>query len=72
MAKCSQHLGFTWTIGPNRQYCKVDIEVSEIDTDIPLDEQLKKVDGTLDGVWKYILKRMDAEVEEVTKKLEST
>ena len=72
MAKCSQHLGFTWTIGPNRQYCKVDIEVSEIDTDIPLDEQLKKVDGALDGVWKYILKRMDTEVEEVTKKFEST
>ena len=72
MAKISQGLSFTFRVGQaSNQYCKVNIEISEIDTDLPLDEQIKKVDDTLDVVWNHMRERIDNQIDEVLKEQES-
>ncbi len=72
MAKISQGLSFTFRVGQaSNQYCKVNIEVSEIDTELPLDEQIKKVDDTLDVVWNHMRERIDNQIDEVLKEQES-
>ena len=72
MAKISQSLSFTFRVGQaSNQYCKVNLEVSEIDTELPLDAQLEKVDNTLDVIWKHMRDRIDNQIEEVLKEQES-
>ena len=72
MAKISQGLSFTFRVGQaSNQYCKVNIEVSEIDTELPLDEQIKKVDDTLDVVWNHMRERIHNQIDEVLKEQES-
>ena len=72
MAKISQGLSFTFRVGQaSNQYCKFNIEVSEIDTELPLDEQIKKVDDTLDVVWNHMRERIDNQIDEVLKEQES-
>ena len=72
MAQISQGLSFTFRVGQaSNQYCKVNIEVSEIDTELPLDEQIKKVDDTLDVVWNHMRERIDNQIDEVLKEQES-
>jgi len=68
MAKIAQSLSFTFRVGQaSNQYCKVNLEVSDIDTELPLDVQLQKIDNTLDGIWKHIRDRIDNQIEEVLK-----
>ena len=72
MAKISQSLSFTFRVGQaSNQYCKVNLEVSEIDTELPLDAQLEKVDNTLDVIWNHMRDRIDNQIEEVLKEQES-
>ena len=72
MAKISQSLSFTFRVGQaSNQYCKVNLEVSEIDTELPLDAQLEKVDNTLDVIWQHMRDRIDNQIEEVLKEQES-
>jgi len=72
MAKISQSLSFTFRVGQaSNQYCKVNLEVSEIDTELPLDAQLEKVDNTLDVIWQHMRDRIDNQIEEILKEQES-
>jgi len=72
MAKISQSLSFTFRVGQaSNQYCKVNLEVSEIDTELPLDAQLEKVDNTLDVIWQHMRDRIDNQIEEVLKEQEA-
>ena len=72
MAKISQSLSFTFRVGQaSNQYCKVNLELSEIDTELPLDAQLEKVDNTLDVIWNHMRDRIDNQIEEVLKEQES-
>ncbi|MBI2020118.1 hypothetical protein HYS94_01740 [Candidatus Daviesbacteria bacterium] len=67
MAKISQQLSFTFRIGVDQkgQFAKVTVQIDEIDTELPIKEQLEKVDGALDKVWAYIKKKVDAQIDEV-------
>ena len=72
MAKISQSLSITFRVGQaSNQYCKVNLEVSEIDTELPLDAQLEKVDNTLDVIWQHMRDRIDIQIEEVLKEQEA-
>ena len=44
MAKIGVKLGFTYRVGDlnNNQYGRIDLDIHDIDTDLPLDEQLDK------------------------------
>ena len=71
MAKISQSLGFTFRLGSDprsNQYGKVSLEISEIDTTLPIEPQLEEVKKGLDAIWKFIYAQVDKEVEKVLEK----
>ena len=67
MAEVSMHLGFTFSVGDLtlNQYGRIDLNVDQIDTELPIDEQLAEVGVTTDNVWKYLKNKIDSQMEEV-------
>ena len=65
MAKVSMHLGFTFRVGdlsPN-QYGRIDLSFDQIDTELPLDEQLADAGNTADQVWDVLKTKIDSQVD---------
>ena len=52
MAKVSVHLGFTFRVGPleTNQYSRIDVDVRDIDTELPVREQMNEASKALDQV----------------------
>ena len=65
MAKVSMHLGFTFRVGDlaTNQNGRIDMNVDQIDTELPLDEQLEDSKRTADGVWKYLRESIDTKID---------
>ena len=72
MAKVDAHLGFTFRVGPleTNQYGRVDLTVSQIDTDLPVEPQLEESKKVADVVWEFIKGKVDAQIEEMLDKSE--
>ena len=53
MAKIDVHLGFTFRVGDmnSNQYSRVDVTISDVDSDLPIENQLDKSKETIDKVW---------------------
>ena len=64
MAKVSMHLGFTFRVGDlaQNQYGRLDLSIDQIDTDLPVDEQLEAVGYTADQVWDVLRTSVDSEL----------
>lgn len=69
MPKVSQSLSFTFRIGGQNsgQFAKVNIDISEIETSLPIEPQLEEAKIALNKTWPFILKAVDAEVDKVQK-----
>ena len=67
MAKVSVKLGFTFRVGDlqTNQYGRVDLSVDHIDTELPLDQQLDDAKRTAEGVWEFVKKKVDSQIDEV-------
>ena len=67
MAKVSMHLGFTFRIGElsTNQYARVDLNVDQIDTEVPVDTQLAEVKDTAAKIWDFIQGEVDNKIEAV-------
>ena len=67
MAKVSMHLGFTFRVGElsTNQYGRIDLSIDQIDTELPIDEQLADVGYTADQVWDVLQAKVDAQLENV-------
>ena len=67
MAKVDVHLGFTFRVGPleQNQYGRVDLTVSQIDTELPVEPQLEESKKVADVVWDFIKGKIDSQIEEV-------
>ena len=67
MAKISVHLGFTFRVGPidQNQYGRVDLTVSQIDTELPVEPQLKESKEVADVVWDFVKGKVDAQIEDM-------
>jgi hypothetical protein len=68
MAKLSTNMHLTLRIGrmESNQYVKFGVEVSEIDTEQPLDEQLKKVRETIPQAINAVMEELEKQVDVVT------
>jgi hypothetical protein len=64
MPKISESFSYTFKPGTD-QWAKVQVEIHEIDTELPLDEQLAQVGDAVDRVWLYLRNQVDAKVEEI-------
>ena len=67
MANVSVKLGFTFRVGDlqTNQYGRVDLSVDQIDTELPLDQQLDDAKRTAEGVWEFVKKKVDSQIDEV-------
>ena len=70
MAKVGVKLGFTFRVGPldTNQYARMDMEVHDIDTELPIDEQLKDAGLTIDKAYTVIHDKVDEEIKNVLMK----
>tara|TARA_Y100000296_G_C5093480_1_gene216130 strand:- start:257 stop:475 length:219 start_codon:yes stop_codon:yes gene_type:complete len=67
MAKVDVHLGFTFRVGPleQNQYGRVDLTVSQIDTELPVEAQLEESKEVADVIWDFVKGKIDAQIEEM-------
>ena len=67
MAKVSVHLGFTFRVGPldTNQYSRIDVDVREIDTDLPIAAQLEEAGQAVNDVWNVVRHHVDEKSENV-------
>ncbi len=67
MAKIDIHLGFTFRVGDvnSNQYSRVDVTVGDVDTDLPIEDQLDKSKETVDKVWEEVRKQVDSKIDEI-------
>ncbi len=67
MAKVSMHLGFTFRVGDlsTNQYGRIDMNIDQIDTELPLDQQLDDSKRTADGIWKYLRESIDVKIDDI-------
>ena len=67
MAKISMHLGFTFRVGDlqTNQYGRIDLSVDQIDTELPIQQQLEESKEAADQVWTFIKERVDHDIDEM-------
>jgi len=65
MAKVSMHLGFTFRVGDlsTNQYGRIDYSIDQIDTELPIDDQLENVGLVADKVWEVLKTKVDDQLE---------
>jgi len=67
MAKIDIHLGFTFRVGDvnSNQYSRVDVTIGDVDTNLPIEDQLDKSKETVDKVWEEVRKQVDNKIDEI-------
>ena len=70
MAKVSVHLGFTFRVGDlaTNQYGRVDLSIDQIDTSLPINQQIDEAGMVADQVWAVLKSRVDAQIDGVLDK----
>ena len=64
MAKIKQT--FSYTFQPKQgQWSKMELEIDEIDSEIPIADQLKALDGHVELTWKYVKNKIDGQVGDI-------
>ena len=67
MPKVSVHIGFTFRVGPldQNQYGRIDLNIDQIDTDLPLDKQLEESKAIADTVFEVAKAKVDAQIDDM-------
>ena len=67
MPKVSMHLGFTFRVGDlqTNQYGRIDLSFDQIDTELPIQQQLEESKEAADQVWTFIKERVDHDIDEM-------
>ena len=67
MAKVSMHLGFTFRVGElsTNQYGRIDLSVDQIDTGLPIEQQLEESKDAAEQVWTFIKTKVDSNIDEM-------
>ena len=67
MAKISMHLGFTFRVGElsTNQYGRIDLSVDQIDTELPIEQQLEESKDAAEQVWTFIKTKVDSNIDEM-------
>ena len=67
MAKVSVHLGFTFRIGAldKNQYSRIDVDVRDIDTELPVSAQLEEAGKAVEEAWTVFRQAVDEKIENV-------
>ena len=63
------HIGFTFRVCPldQNQYGRIDLTLDQIDTELPIQDQLTEAETVSDEVYKFLKKKVDGEKPHPTK-----
>ena len=61
------HLGFTFRVGESstNQYGRIDLSVDQIDTELPIKQQLEESKDAAEQVWKFLKTKVDSNIDEM-------
>ena len=61
------HLGFTFRVGDlsTNQYGRIDLSVDQIDTELPIEQQLEDSKNAAENVWNFVKESVDTRIDEV-------
>ena len=67
MAMVSMHLGFTFRVGDlqTNQYGRIDLSVDQIDTELPIEQQLEDSKNAAENVWNFVKESVDTRIDEI-------
>ena len=67
MAKVSVHLGFTFRVGPleTNQYSRIDVDVRDVDTELPVSAQLEEAGKAVSDVWDVVRQNVDEKIDAI-------
>ena len=67
MAKVSMHLGFTLREGDlqTNQYGRIDLAGDQIDTELPIEQQLEDSKNAAENVWNFVKESVDTRIDEI-------
>jgi len=67
MTKVSMHLGFTFRVGDlsTNQYGRMDLSVDQIDTELPIKQQLEESKDAAEHIWQFIKTNVDANIDDI-------
>ena len=67
MAKVSMHLGFTFRVGDlaTNQYGRIDLSVDQIDTELPIQQQLEDSTNAAENIWDFIKDKIDTNIDDI-------
>ena len=67
MAKVSMHLGFTFRVGDlaTNQYGRIDLSVDQIDTELPIQQQLEDSTNAAENIWGFIKDKIDKNIDDI-------
>ncbi len=67
MPKITSHLGVTMNVGKDgsNQYARLDITISDIDTEIPLEPQLEDSNKVIDAVYQATKEKLSAQIRDL-------
>ena len=70
MPKITSHLGVTMIVGKDgsNQYARLDITISDIDTEIPLEPQLEDSNKVIDAVYQATKEKLAAQIRDLRSK----
>ena len=61
------HLGFTFRVGDlsTNQFSRIDVDVRDVDTELPVAGQLEEAGKAIDTIWAEVRKTVDEKIEAV-------
>ena len=67
LAKCTVHAGLTLHIGhPSiNEYGRLDVEIKDLDTSLPMEEQLDEAVKVVSEAWKKLIPVLDKQASEI-------
>ena len=68
MAKFSQ--GFNFTFQYKGKWVKCSLELSELDPDYPIMEQIQNMDEAVNITWQYLKNKIDNQVEDIVSEMD--
>lgn len=71
MAKLSHSFSYTFCPKPN-QWVKINLEVSDVNTELPIDPQMREVEGAVEIIWNFLRNKVDRQIEEIYDEIKSS
>lgn len=65
MAKISHEFSYTFQPGNGNQWSKITLGVSDVDTTLPIEPQIRDIENATSIIWDFLRNKVDQKIEEI-------